>query len=296
MQLGYGGKKGTCATRVTFVRFKRGDNAGDLAKDYIDMSAYRKAVSFFKSFPGALLASTLIISPCFLSSCSNEPEKKAESNISLEGEDNTTKSFVDRKGSDPTKNPDGSLKWDNSKIISKKKFVMTSYMRTGQEEDPVKYYFPQIQGNSIPKNDTKRAGEQLKTNQFGVQYADLEQGTGLTPGENGLTMIHYVGWLPDGTMFYNSISRGQPIQFHMGDNKVIPGIQYGLVGMKVGGTRKMMIPAKLAWGAKGLEGKVPPNTPVVCVVKLLTTGRQVGRQFLKPSEVSGTTESPASQE
>ena len=150
--------------------------------------------------------------------------------------------------------------------------------------------------NSIPKNDTKRAGEQLKTNQFGVQYADLEQGTGLTPGENGLTMIHYVGWLPDGTMFYNSISRGQPIQFHMGDNKVIPGIQYGLVGMKVGGTRKMMIPAKLAWGAKGLEGKVPPNTPVVCVVKLLTTGRQVGRQFLKPSEVSGTTESPASQE
>ena len=103
----------------------------------------------------------------------------------------------------------------------------------------------------------------------GLVIEDLVVGTGDTAVSGKRVTVNYRGTFTDGRQFDSSYDRGQPFVFQLGGGQVIPGWDKGLVGMKVGGKRKLLIPAKLAYGSRGAGNVIPPNTPLVFEVELL---------------------------
>ena len=105
----------------------------------------------------------------------------------------------------------------------------------------------------------------------GLKYQDMVVGSGAeaTPGRR--VSVHYTGWLQsDGTKFDSSVDRGTPFDFTLGRGEVIQGWDQGVAGMKVGGKRKLTIPANLGYGAQGTPGgPIPPNATLVFDVELL---------------------------
>ena len=108
---------------------------------------------------------------------------------------------------------------------------------------------------------------------------DTKIGTGVeaTPGKQ--ISVHYTGWLFDpsatenkGAKFDSSRDRGQPFQFTLGVGQVIAGWDQGFAGMKIGGTRTLIIPPELGYGARGAGGAIPPNATLLFEVELLGVG------------------------
>ncbi|MFO1520143.1 MAG: FKBP-type peptidyl-prolyl cis-trans isomerase [bacterium] len=106
------------------------------------------------------------------------------------------------------------------------------------------------------------------TTPSGLKYEDLKVGDGAQPKKGQTVTVHYTGWLLDGTKFDSSKDRGQPFEFTLGMGEVIPGWDEGVSTMKVGGKRKLTLPANLAYGPRGV-GKIPPNSTLVFEVELL---------------------------
>ncbi len=103
-----------------------------------------------------------------------------------------------------------------------------------------------------------------------LDATDLQVGTGATATKGSCLQMKYYGTLAsDGTMFDQNYTKPTLLQFQLGAGQVIPGWDQGLVGMKVGGTRRVVIPASLAYGAQG-SGSVPANAALVFVVKLVS--------------------------
>jgi FKBP-type peptidyl-prolyl cis-trans isomerase len=103
----------------------------------------------------------------------------------------------------------------------------------------------------------------------GLQYEDMNVGSGkmAEPGMN--VSVHYTGWLTDGTKFDSSVDRGQPFKFQLGAGQVIRGWDEGVKGMRIGGKRKLTIPPDMGYGANGAGGVIPPNATLVFDVELL---------------------------
>ena len=99
---------------------------------------------------------------------------------------------------------------------------------------------------------------------------DLTVGEGSEAVSGKEVTVHYTGWLTDGEKFDSSKDRKQPFTFPLGAGHVIKGWDQGVVGMKVGGVRKLTIPAALAYGARGAGGVIPPNATLVFEVELLS--------------------------
>ncbi|WP_447975547.1 FKBP-type peptidyl-prolyl cis-trans isomerase [Nitrospira sp. Kam-Ns4a] len=121
--------------------------------------------------------------------------------------------------------------------------------------------------------DEKPAGPaaqgQVVTTETGLQYVDLTVGTG-RPAEIGDTAtVHYTGWLADGTKFDSSRDRNEPFSFRVGAGRVIKGWDEGILGMKVGGKRKLIIPPDLGYGSRGAGNVIPPNATLTFEVELL---------------------------
>ena len=106
-----------------------------------------------------------------------------------------------------------------------------------------------------------------------LKYKDLEVGTGVTAKVGKIVVVHIIGWLNDngkkGKEFLNSYQRGKPVAFKLGTNKVMQGWNEGIVGMKVGGKRRLMVPSELGYGAKGVDDIVPANADLIFDVELI---------------------------
>lgn len=98
---------------------------------------------------------------------------------------------------------------------------------------------------------------------------DLVAGEGEEATTGCQVSVHYTGWLADGSKFDSSVDRGQPFGFPLGGGRVIPGWEQGVVGMKVGGKRRLTIPPHLAYGERGFPGAIPPNATLTFEVELL---------------------------
>jgi peptidylprolyl isomerase len=107
------------------------------------------------------------------------------------------------------------------------------------------------------------------TTPSGLQYEDIVEGTGASPTAGRTVSVHYTGTLTDGTKFDSSRDRGEPFKFTIGVGQVIKGWDEGVLSMKVGGRRKLTIPADLGYGARGAGGVIPPNATLVFDVELL---------------------------
>jgi len=104
----------------------------------------------------------------------------------------------------------------------------------------------------------------------GLKYEDQKVGTGATAKKGNTVSVHYTGWLAKNKKkFDSSHDRNRPFTFSLGAGKVIKGWDEGVAGMKVGGKRKLMIPAKLGYGADGAGDDIPPNADLVFEVELL---------------------------
>ena len=108
----------------------------------------------------------------------------------------------------------------------------------------------------------------LRETATGLGIEDLLEGTGRTAQAGDIVSVHYTGWLTNGTKFDSSRDRGEPLVFPLGHRRVIDGWDEGLAGMKVGGRRKLVIPARLGYGDQGIGGVIPPNATLVFDVEL----------------------------
>ena len=99
---------------------------------------------------------------------------------------------------------------------------------------------------------------------------DQTVGTGTEAVVGKTVDVHYTGWLTSGQKFDSSKDRGQPFSFPLGGGRVIQGWDKGVVGMKVGGKRKLTIPGDLAYGKRGFAGLIPPDATLVFEVELLS--------------------------
>ncbi len=129
-------------------------------------------------------------------------------------------------------------------------------------------YFIFFSPKSSQKKPASASGNSVTTSS-GLQYQDLVVGTGAEAKAGSTVSVNYTGWLENGTKFDSSLDRGQPFSFTLGAGQVIRGWDEGVVGMKVGGKRKLVIPANLAYGAQGAGGVIPPNATLIFEVDLL---------------------------
>ena len=103
----------------------------------------------------------------------------------------------------------------------------------------------------------------------GLRYQDLTPGQGAEATADRTVSVHYTGWLPNGEKFDSSRDRDQPFSFTLGAGQVIAGWDEGVAGMKVGGRRKLVIPADLGYGTAGAPPAIPPGATLVFDVELL---------------------------
>ena len=107
------------------------------------------------------------------------------------------------------------------------------------------------------------------TTASGLQYEDLKVGTGEAASAGAEVSVHYTGWLENGTKFDSSLDGGRPFTFPLGGGRVIKGWDEGVANMRVGGKRRLIIPADLAYGDRSPSPQIPPGSTLVFDVELL---------------------------
>jgi peptidylprolyl isomerase len=121
-------------------------------------------------------------------------------------------------------------------------------------------------GSSTGQSSTPTPGIEVKT-PSGLRYVDEVVGTGESPRSGENVTVHYAGTLENGKQFDSD--RGRPYPFRIGTGTVIKGWDEGILTMKVGGKRKLIVPPDLAYGAQGRPG-IPPNATLNFEVELLS--------------------------
>lgn len=108
------------------------------------------------------------------------------------------------------------------------------------------------------------------TTASGLRYEELQVGDGTVATGRGQTVVvHYTGWLEDGTKFDSSVDRNDPFSFPLDCGYVIKGWDEGVKGMRIGGRRRLIIPSELGYGARGAGGVIPPDATLIFEVELL---------------------------
>ncbi len=124
--------------------------------------------------------------------------------------------------------------------------------------------------------DTTQGGSKLNAMPKELQKVDVKQGAGAEAVSGKPVVVHYTGWIYDeskpdkkGAKFDSSRDRGVPFGFFLGSGKVIKGWDEGVVGMKVGGQRTLIIPPQWGYGERGAGGVIPPNATLIFDVELI---------------------------
>lgn len=138
----------------------------------------------------------------------------------------------------------------------------------GDVELPEDGTTPATNGGDMTQGPPPVSGDPFKTGS-GLQFIDIERGTGDSPKAGETVVVHYTGWLEDGTKFDSSLDRGRPFSFPIGEGQVIAGWDEGLATMQVGGTRRLLIPPELGYGAGGYPPVIPANATLTFDVELL---------------------------
>src|SRR5690349_18262214 len=113
----------------------------------------------------------------------------------------------------------------------------------------------------------QKVGQEVTTSS-GLKYVDEVVGSGDRARLGKTVSVNYTGTLTDGTKFDSSFDAGKPLEFRLGTDTIIQGWNEGIVGMQVGGKRKLIIPPQLGYGAQG-KGKIPPNATLIFEIELL---------------------------
>jgi FKBP-type peptidyl-prolyl cis-trans isomerase len=122
---------------------------------------------------------------------------------------------------------------------------------------------------SIPQEDKAEPAAREVVTRSGLKYVDLKVGEGEEARPTQVVEVHYTGWLTNGTKFESSHDANKPLAFRVGAGDVLKGWDEGVVGMKVGGKRRLVLPPELGYGKLGAGGVVPPNATLVFEFELL---------------------------
>ncbi len=128
---------------------------------------------------------------------------------------------------------------------------------------------PQLQATPQSEGAIRMVANTEVTTPSGLKYTDEIVGNGAAPQIGQTVVVHYTGWLTNGTKFDSSVDRGDPFKFILGQGQVIKGWDEGVASMKIGGKRKLIIPPNLGYGGRGAGGVIPPNATLVFEVQLL---------------------------
>jgi FKBP-type peptidyl-prolyl cis-trans isomerase len=117
-------------------------------------------------------------------------------------------------------------------------------------------------------DDTFRAGP------GGMRLKDLQVGQGVAAQQGMVATIHFIGWLDEngvrGREIYNSRGQGRPVSFVVGTDGVMPGWNEGVIGMKPGGSRMLLLPPAMAYGEREVDGLVPKNAAMMFRIELVS--------------------------
>ena len=116
--------------------------------------------------------------------------------------------------------------------------------------------------------------EEMERRPTGLYVEDLVVGEGARVDSGDVVTVHYTGWLPNGNAFDSSRERDQPFEVAIGYGRVIPGWDQGVVGMREGGQRKLVIPPAMAYGQEG-RGPIPSNSTLVFEVEVVDVENRV---------------------
>ncbi len=125
-----------------------------------------------------------------------------------------------------------------------------------------------------------QAAEPFRAGPGGIRYQDLQAGQGEAAVAGQVATIHFVGWIDEngvrGREIYNSRNRGQPVSFVIGTEGVMPGWNAGVVGMRPGGKRLLLLPPAMAYGARSIEDSVPANAAMMFRIELIRLENPAG--------------------
>jgi FKBP-type peptidyl-prolyl cis-trans isomerase len=130
-------------------------------------------------------------------------------------------------------------------------------------------FFPSLVREEAEQNFASETSGGVVTSSSLMQITDSIVGTGTEAVAGKRVTVHYVGKLADGTVFDASAAHGAPFSFDLGAGRVIAGWDEGVVGMKVGGKRTLVIPPELGYGASGYPPVIPPNATLTFDIELL---------------------------
>jgi hypothetical protein len=156
----------------------------------------------------------------------------------------------------------GKLTINGNAAASAFRFTDTFVKREGRWQVLASHY------SLIPQQGAKSMNGEITT-PSGLRYVDLVEGTGASPKPGQQVTVHYTGTLENGTKFDSSVDRNEPFVFPIGMGRVIKGWDEGVMTMKIGGKRKLIIPPDLGYGSRGAGGVIPPNATLIFEVELL---------------------------